>query len=517
MARQAARLRSAARVLGAVRHCQVLAQQHAAQCATTAADLAYAAGIIEQRRTGQAGPVPGWCAEYGIAPGRWQGARMPAERPAVFAEPEPPQDTVAAARVLAAVAEEVRSSAVAVTALLGAGSPRAFRALWRAATDPAGYGFAPDGGPVWRAARWLTRRDDDTLAVQIAVTSLKLRLEIVRQAHPEILDHPDVHGLITALEADRQLAAARSLHKLLTTAGVEDALAAVAPVLTELLALNALLDENPFNDSLGWDIVGGRMPTVSPITGVPMSWITRLDQGEGRAVLVTEPFTFVQDGGGIVEALRNLMVIGSTGKVLLRETRGPDGVVRYLLHLPGMAMGSVRNGSPQDLVGAIRNACEADSPYTQAVCKALGLAEIPEGAELAIVGHSEGGAAAMNLAQSVAVNQLYRITHVIAVGSPIDFKTPASASTWVASVTNHHDIVPSLDGQGPGSPHNRRDDWYIVDYTDDTHEFPLSHSMQIYASNLENAVPEARRHIDEQLTPYRGEVLRDLVYQLSDR
>ena len=118
---------------------------------------------------------------------------------------------------------------------------------------------------MWRVARWLASRDDNTLPVRIAVTSLKLRLEIVRQAHPEILDHPDIRGLVTALEADRQIAAARSLHRLLTTAGVEDALAAVAPVLTELLALNALLDENPFNDSLGWDIVGGRMPTVSPM------------------------------------------------------------------------------------------------------------------------------------------------------------------------------------------------------------------------------------------------------------
>jgi hypothetical protein len=33
----------------------------------------------------------------------------------------------------------------------------------------------------------------------------------------------------------------------------------------------------------------------------------------------------------------------------------------------------------------------------------------------------------------------------------IDFKTPADPRTWVSSITNRHDLIPSLDGQGAGN------------------------------------------------------------------
>ena len=47
---------------------------------------------------------------------------------------------------------------------------------------------------------------------------------------------------------------------------------------------------------------------------------------------------------------------------------------------------------------------------------------LPEDAEVALVGHSAGGLVAMNLAGMPEANDAWQLTHVVAVGSPIDFK-----------------------------------------------------------------------------------------------
>jgi hypothetical protein len=87
----------------------------------------------------------------------------------------------------------------------------------------------------------------------------------------------------------------------------------------------------------------------------------------------------------------------------------------------------------------------------------------------------------------------------------------------VASVTNQHDIIPTLDGQGAGTCFDLHPDWYVVDYGDSTHLFPLCHSIEHYLANLADDLPEARDLIDERLTPFRGQVVRSQAYLLFDR
>ena len=123
----------------------------------------------------------------------------------------------------------------------------------------------------------------------------------------------------------------------------------------------------------------------------------------------------------------------------------------------------------------------------------------------------------MNLAQDAEFCARYTVTHAVAVGSPVDFKRPADPRTWVASVTNQHDIVPTLDGQGAGTCFDLHPDWYVVDYFDATHLFPLCHSIEHYMANLADDLPEARRRIDGRLAPFRGQVVRSQAYRLYDR
>jgi hypothetical protein len=73
---------------------------------------------------------------------------------------------------------------------------------------------------------------------------------------------------------------------------------------------------------------------------------------------------------------------------------------------------------------------------------------VPAGAELLLVGHSQGGIAAMNLAGDPALNGpagRYRITHVVAAGSPIGNKRP-NGRTRVLGVEHQGDLIPELDG-----------------------------------------------------------------------
>ena len=62
-----------------------------------------------------------------------------------------------------------------------------------------------------------------------------------------------------------------------------------------------------------------------------------------------------------------------------------------------------------------------------------------------IVGHSLGGITAMNLACELDFVSTYRLTHVIAVGSPIDNKRPVDPMTQIVSLVNEHDVIPGLD------------------------------------------------------------------------
>ncbi|MFF9587283.1 acetoacetate decarboxylase family protein [Streptomyces achromogenes] len=396
-------------------------------------------------------------------------------------------------------------------------------ALLRALTSKQGLGgsaiTAPKGmGHVLGAAGEVLGRE--SLAALVAVTSLRLRIAAVLVDHPEFERDPGMRRLTEAVTADKDLAAVRSLRALFRDQGAQRALSGLAPLMAELLAIRALLDEDPHNDETGWALATGRELSADPLHGVSAAHLAGLDKGEGAAEAVTltdQERQVIATKGSFLGFLRNIEMLSTNGRILLQNVRGPDGVVRYVLQAPGMAPGRPRTDSPQDFVGAWRNLFLPDSPYTRAILLALRDYGIPRGADLALIGHSEGGIAVMNLAQSEEFCRTYRVTHVVAVGSPVDNKKPADPRTWVASITNQHDIVPVLDGRGAGSAFDPHPNWYEVDYTGPTHEFPLCHMLHEYIEHLRTVVPDARERVDEALTPYRGPVVRTQAYQLKDR
>ncbi|MEQ4722081.1 hypothetical protein [Nonomuraea sp. B19D2] len=440
----------------------------------------------------------------------------------------------AAARELVDIALTIQDAAAHATAALTddallralphapSAARQTYRALLRATTNRQGLGCALTGGRLATvSAKAGAMLGAESLAVRVLATSLRLRVAAVAVAHPELTGDPMLARLIDAAAADRDLEAVRALRSLLKDRGAVHALSQLAPVFGEVLALRALLDENPLNDATAWLIATGKgFATADPITGMSNRAVAVLDTGEGaarRIELTAAESARLCTRGSLLGFLGNISTIGTTGRALVQSVEGPDGVIRHVLQAPGMRVGRPDGESPQDLLGAFSSAVLASSPYSRALAEAVADYGLPPGAELALVGHSAGGAAIMNLAQDPDFCARHTVTHAVAVGSPVDFKHPADPRTWVASVTNQHDIIPTLDGQGAGTCFDLHPDWYVVDYGDSTHLFPHCHSIEHYLANITDHLPEARDLIDERLTPFRGQVVRSQAYLLFDR
>ncbi|GGT02824.1 MULTISPECIES: lipase family protein [Streptomyces] len=391
----------------------------------------------------------------------------------------------------------------------------------RALTSRAGLGFAANGGAVGEAARIagnLTRRRP--AAVAMAVDAFALRIEAATAAHPN-LGSSHARRLTDALVAGDRLEAVRALHALVERLGVTRALTTISPVIMELLALIGLLDENPVNDSFSWVTLAGGVPTTDPLFGLPCSLIKHLNPGPGRAeradpdpILAKVLGTSRND---IVSYINDIGALGNHGLVLLRRIACTDGAVRHVLLLPGTSFGLLSNSTPQDLVGAFDGCLRTDTTYTRAAKKLLKRAGVPAGSELMMVGHSLGGLTAMNLATDLDVASEYRITHVVTLGSPIDNKRPADHTTRVVSLVNKHDVIPTLDGRGPASPHDVPDSWVELSWLDESYDYPLSHAPQAYSDSLRGELAHHRDRVNALIGSYDGEIIGNQPYMLRDR
>lgn len=395
----------------------------------------------------------------------------------------------------------------------------AARALLHAATNPDGLGAALSGNAVGNLVDGvLTATGSEGLAERIATDAIQLRIAAVTYEHPDLAANENLQRL-TELLANDDHAAAAWLAKDMT-----GQLGDVAPVLPELLALSALLDENPLNDPVGWDVLDGRMPTVDPVLGIALDSLSeRLDTGPGHAERIPTPAAIQQSGN---PSLQQLMIdigdLETDGRITVQTVTGADGVQRYVVALPGM------NGDqpwphdhPQDTAAAVHNALAPESPYTRAVRLAMADAGVPRGAEVLLVGHSLGGITAANLAQDPSFNGgTYRVTDVVSFGSPVDHKTlPPGSGTSAYTITNDRDIVPALDGQGAGSPFPQLAGRREYEFSSPGVQFPASHNPQVYADAVDGRYGQSwSSELNGALGRYTtGEITGTITYQLRDR
>lgn len=142
-----------------------------------------------------------------------------------------------------------------------------------------------------------------------------------------------------------------------------------------------------------------------------------------------------------------------TGVLRILQVRGDDGVVRYVVEIPGtQAWGPRTDVNPLDLTSNLRLMAGAGSAAQAAVAAAMDGAGIPRDAPVLLVGHSQGGMTAAALAADPAMRARFHLADVVTAGSPVArFDVPDDVH--VLSLEHTRDVVPRLDArQNPDRP-----------------------------------------------------------------
>ncbi len=141
------------------------------------------------------------------------------------------------------------------------------------------------------------------------------------------------------------------------------------------------------------------------------------------------------------------------GAVRIEKTPSGDGVNRYIVSVPGTQedlfnsagwtdMSTARNWSAN--IYAIAEGSEATN--AQAVMMAI-RENIPEGSEVLLTGHSQGGIIVSNLATDDEFTSEYEIAGIVGYGAPMDTAN-RDPSIPVLDIKHRYDIVPTLDFGG---------------------------------------------------------------------
>ncbi|MFD6140084.1 hypothetical protein [Promicromonospora sp. NPDC060271] len=135
---------------------------------------------------------------------------------------------------------------------------------------------------------------------------------------------------------------------------------------------------------------------------------------------------------------------GTDGNVRVTTVEGPDGP-RVIVSVPGTEAWNPSAGdNPMDLTGNLVTAGGSRSTMSEAVILAMENANIPPGAEVMLVGHSQGGMTVADLTSDSAFVDKYNVTHAMTYGSPID-SAHIDPSVNVLEMQHQHDVVPRLD------------------------------------------------------------------------
>lgn len=217
-------------------------------------------------------------------------------------------------------------------------------------------------------------------------------------------------------------------------------------------------------DATGGSILDGRWPRTTEVvaselllTGAIIGAVaTTASAGTVETNLFDDGKPYAGDpkpASGIVKIPNSLESL--TGSVSDAYGAG-DGVVRVttiqteagprvIVSVPGTETWSpFGGGNAMDLTGNLVTAGGGRSSMTEAVELALAKANIPPGAQVALVGHSQGGMTVAALASDPDFVSRYNVTNAITFGSPVD-SVQFDSRVNVLEVQHASDIVPKLD------------------------------------------------------------------------
>lgn len=153
----------------------------------------------------------------------------------------------------------------------------------------------------------------------------------------------------------------------------------------------------------------------------------------------------IQDMAARMKQLENY------GSAIVRIEKYASGVIVYL---PGTKTGSLGwTNNPMDMKANLQEFVGQPSNLQGGVIMELKAAGVTANDRVMLVGHSQGGLAAMSMAEESSSGSFpYKVVNVVTFGSPVGQKN-VNSEVNVLSLENDSDLVPKLDGRGnPTTP-----------------------------------------------------------------
>lgn len=134
-------------------------------------------------------------------------------------------------------------------------------------------------------------------------------------------------------------------------------------------------------------------------------------------------------------------------EVLRHRTPGVWGGARtsWSVVIRGTQVWGTGGPNPQDMLSNLQAVAGEASDQSRAVVAAMEAAGVGPGEAVELVGHSQGGAVAVQLASDPTFTSRYEVASVLTAGSPTAGATPVEG-VRVLGMENTRDPVPGLDG-----------------------------------------------------------------------
>lgn len=230
------------------------------------------------------------------------------------------------------------------------------------------------------------------------------------------------------------------------------------PSITELLAGGTGLLAAGVNAGVALSTAGLVHPHIlddgSPVAGDPQPVGVGSDPARDGHRSTPVPSSLAQLMGGVTAAYDDGGKAGTPDAAIRITAVDKGNGPAYIVTIPGTSEWNVRSGSnPMDTVGNLSSAAGNMSTASQAVEMAMRQAGIPSGAPVMLVGHSQGGMTAANLAADPEFRSQFNVTNVMTYGSPID-STRIPGDVKTLALQHPFDVVPCLDlgNSKPGGP-----------------------------------------------------------------
>lgn len=150
---------------------------------------------------------------------------------------------------------------------------------------------------------------------------------------------------------------------------------------------------------------------------------------------------------GLGQMAARLRLLSNSGQPLIRVERYQVAdQQRFIVYIPGTQNLNLNpSGNPFDMRSNLQLMAGQLSPSARATELAMRRAGIGENDQVMLVGHSQGGLIALNLAERATSGQLpFRIEHAVTFGTPTGLHS-AKGLPNVVSFENRSDLVPQLD------------------------------------------------------------------------